>query len=164
MNNTNDRSADEKALHDLFQEMQDGWNQGDGQAFAASFTEDADYIVVNGTHLKGRQAIAAAHQQLFETRFRGSRLQGFVKHIRFLSDDIALVHLHGRPQIPDQAIPAPEQYSIQTLIGIRRADGWRFTSFQNTLIQQETAPRGNCKLLRSQAGQTPLHPLAYPLW
>jgi uncharacterized protein (TIGR02246 family) len=138
MNNTNGKSTDEKALHDLFQEMQDGWNQGDGQAFAAHFTEDADYIVVNGTHLKGRQAIATALQQQFETRFRGSRLQGFVKNIRFLSDDIALVHLHGRPQIPDQAVPAPEQYSIQTLIGIRQDDGWRFTSFQNTLIQAES--------------------------
>jgi uncharacterized protein (TIGR02246 family) len=137
MNNTNDRSADEQALHTLFQELQDGWNQGDGQAYAASFTEDADYIVWNGIYLKGRQAIAAAHQQLFETRFQGSRLEGFIKHIRFLSDDIALVHLHGRPQIPGQAVPAPEQYSIQTLIGTRRADGWRFTSFQNTLIQQE---------------------------
>jgi len=139
MNNPNDRSADEKALRDPFQEIKDGWNQGDGQAYAASFTEDADYIVWNGTHLKGRQAIAAALQQLFETRFQGSRLEGFIQHIRFLSDDIALVHLHGRPQIPGQAVPAPEQYSIQTLIGIRRADGWRFTAFQNTLIQQERA-------------------------
>jgi uncharacterized protein (TIGR02246 family) len=135
MNNTTDRSADEKALHDLFQEIKDGWNQGDGQAYAASFTEDADYIVWNGTYLKGRQAIAAGHQQLFETRFQGSRLEGFIKHIRFLSDDIVLVHLHGRPQIPGQKVPAPEQYSIQTLVGIRQADGWRFTSFQNTLIQ-----------------------------
>jgi len=137
MNNSKDRNADEKALHDLFQEQQEGWNQGDGQAFAASFTEDADYIVWNGTYLKGRQTIAAAHQQLFDTRYQGSRLEGFIKHIRFLSDDIALLHLHGRPQIPDQAVPAPEQYSIQTLVGIRQADGWRFTSFQNTLIQQE---------------------------
>jgi uncharacterized protein (TIGR02246 family) len=137
MNTNNDRAAAEKALHDLFQEMQDGWNQGDGQAFAASFTEDADYIVVNGTYLKGRQAIASAHQQLFETLFQGSRLEGFIKSIRFLSDDIALVHLHGRPQIPGQAVPVPEQYSIQTLIGIRQGDGWHFTFFQNTLIQQE---------------------------
>ena len=151
MNNTNDRSADEKALRDLFQKMQDGWNQGDGQAFAASFTEDADYIVWNGIYLKGRQAIAAGHQQLFETRFRGSRLQGFVKHIRFLSDDIALVHLHGRPQIPDQAVPAPEQYSIQTLIGIRQGDGWRFTSFQNTLIQAESGDvRGSASALKQE--------------
>ena len=137
MNNTNDKSTDEKALHDLFQQMRDGWNQGNGQAFAASFTEDADYIVVNGTYLKGRQAIAAAHQQLFETRFRGSRLEGFVKNIRFLSDDIALLHEHGRPQVSGQAVPAPEQYSIQTLIGIRQDDEWRVTAFQNTLIQQE---------------------------
>jgi len=135
MNNTNDRSADEKALHDLFQKIKDGWNQGDGQAYAASFTEDADYIVWNGIYLKGRQAIAAAHQRLFETRFQGSRLEGFIKHIRFLSDDIALVHLHGRPQIPGQEVSAPEQYSIQSLVCIRQADGWRFTSFQNTLIQ-----------------------------
>ncbi len=135
MNNTNDRSADEKALHDLIQVSKDGWNQGDGQAYAASFTEDADYILWNGTYLKGRQAIAAAHQQLFETRLQGSRLEGFIKHIRFLSDDIALVHLHSSPQIPGQEVPAPEQYSIQTLVGTRQANGWRFTSFQNTLIQ-----------------------------
>ena len=135
MNNTNDRSADEKALHDLFQVTKDGWNRGDGYAYAASFTENADYILWNGTYLKGRQAIAAAHQQLFETRLQGSQLEGFIKHIRFLSDDIALVHLHSSPQIPGQEVPAPEQYSIQTLVGIRQVDGWRFTSFQNTLIQ-----------------------------
>ena len=135
MNTTTDRSADEQALHDLFQVSKDGWNQGDGQAYAASFTEDADYILWNGTSLKGRQAIAAAHQQLFETRLQGSRLEGEIQHIRFLSDDIALVHLHSSPQIPGQEVPAPEQYSIQTLVALRQAEGWRFTSFQNTLIQ-----------------------------
>ena len=137
MNNTNDKSTDEKALRDLFQQMQDGWNRGDGQAFAAPFTDDADFIVWNGRYLKGRQAIATGHQQIFETFYRGSRLEGSIKSIRFLSDDIALLHLHGRPQMPDQTLPEPEQYSIQTLIGIRQDDGWRFTAFQNTLIQQE---------------------------
>jgi uncharacterized protein (TIGR02246 family) len=135
MNNTNDRSADEKALHDLFQVSKDGWTRGDGYAYAASFTEDADYILWNGTHLKGRQAIAAAHQQLFETRFGGSRLECEIQHIRFLSDDIALVHLQSSPQIRGQQVPAPEQYAIQTLVAIKQAHGWRFTAFQNTLIQ-----------------------------
>ena len=106
MNNTNDRSTD-KALHDLFQMSKDGWNQGDGEAYATSFTEDADYILWNGTYLKGRQAIAAAHQQLFETRLQGSRLEGLIQHIRFLRADIALVHLQSSPQIPGQQVPAP---------------------------------------------------------
>ncbi len=38
---------------------------------------------------------------------------------------------------PGPGFTWPEQYSIQTLIGIRRGDGWHFTFFQNTLIQQE---------------------------
>jgi uncharacterized protein (TIGR02246 family) len=137
MNNSNDRSADEKALQSLFQELQAAWDRGDGQAFASYFTDDADYIIVNGTYLQGRQAIADEHQHIFAVLYRDSRLEGFVKNIRFLSDDIAVVHLHGRPRIPGQAIPAPEQHSIQTLIGIRRPDGWRISSFQNTLIQQQ---------------------------
>jgi len=139
MHDTHNRSADEQALHSLFQQLVDGWNQGDGQAFAAPFTDDADYIVWNGIYLKGREAIAAGHQQIFETFYRGSRLEGSIKSIRFLREDIALLHLHGRPRLPGQALAAPEEYSIQTLIGIRQADGWRFTAFQNTLIQQERA-------------------------
>jgi uncharacterized protein (TIGR02246 family) len=137
MNDTHNRSADEKTLRELFQQILDGWNQGNGQAFAAPFTDDADFIVWNGRYLKGREAIAVGHQQIFETFYRGSRLEGSINSIRFLSDDIALLHLHGRPQMPGQALPAPEQYSIQTLIGVRQTDGWRFTAFQNTLIQQE---------------------------
>ena len=46
MNTINERSADVQALHDLFQQMQAGWNRGDGQAYAAPFTEDADFISV----------------------------------------------------------------------------------------------------------------------
>ncbi len=137
MNTTNDRSADERALRDLFQKLQEAWNQGDGRAYAASFTEDADYINVTGASLKGRQAIATVHQQLFETLFQGSQLEGFVKRLHFLSEDIALLHVHGRPRVPGQEIPAPEQYSIQTLVAIKQADRWRITAFQNTLIQQE---------------------------
>lgn len=135
MNNTLDRNADVQALRDLFHHLMEAWDRGDGQAFAASFTEDADYINVTGAYLQGRQAIAAGHQQIFETFYRGSRLEGFIKSIRFLSDDIALVHLHGRPQMPGQPTTAPEAYSIQTLVAIREADGWRGTAFQNTLIQ-----------------------------
>jgi uncharacterized protein (TIGR02246 family) len=132
-----DQSADEQALRELFQQMQDGWNQGNGQAMAAPFTDDADYIIWNGLHLKGRQAIASMHQEIFETFYQGSRLEGSIRSIRFLSDDIALLHLHGRPLLPGQTLPAPEQHSIQTLIAIRLPQGWRFTAFQNTLMQQE---------------------------
>ncbi len=139
MHNASDRTADEQALHVLFQQMVVGWNRGDGEAFAVPFTEDADFIILNGTHLKTRQTIAATHQQLFETIFKGSQLEGFIKDIRFLCTDVALMQLHGRPRVPGQPALAPEQYSLQTMVLIRQADGWHITSFQNTLIQPEQA-------------------------
>lgn len=137
MHDTHDQSADEQALRELVQQLMDTWDQGDGYAFAALFTDDADYIVWNGLYFKGREAIGTAHHQIFDTFYHGSRLEGSIKSIRFLGDDIALLHLHGRPRLPSQDLPAPEQHSIQTLIGMRQTDGWRFTAFQNTLIQQE---------------------------
>jgi uncharacterized protein (TIGR02246 family) len=35
-----------------------------------SFTDDADFVVFEGTHLKGRQQIASLTQQIFDTVWR----------------------------------------------------------------------------------------------
>jgi len=50
-------STDEAAIRQVVQQVQDGWNAHDGKAFAAPFAPDADYVVVNGTKVKGREAI-----------------------------------------------------------------------------------------------------------
>jgi uncharacterized protein (TIGR02246 family) len=50
--------------------MIDAWNTGDSLAFAAPFTDDADFVVFEGTHLKGRQQIASLTQQIFDTVWR----------------------------------------------------------------------------------------------
>lgn len=41
-------TTDEKTIRNLIQDVENGWNNGDGDAFAAPFAEDADYVVVNG--------------------------------------------------------------------------------------------------------------------
>lgn len=67
MNEISETRANEQALSALFQQIIDGWNQGDGQAYAAPFTEDADYVIVDGKHVKGREVIAFGHQYIFNT-------------------------------------------------------------------------------------------------
>lgn len=47
--------------------MIDAWNTGSGVAFAAPFTDDADFVVFEGTHLKGRQEIASFTQHIYNT-------------------------------------------------------------------------------------------------
>lgn len=136
MDNTDKK--DEKALYVLFQQMIDGWNQGDGQAYAAPFTEDADYVIVDGKHVKGRETIAFGHQYIFNTVFKGSSMKGQVEDIRFLSADIALLHAEGMLQLPDQPGGASEQASTMTIVAIRQKDGWGFTALHNTRLVESS--------------------------
>jgi uncharacterized protein (TIGR02246 family) len=45
---------EQDAVAALVQQMMDGWAAGSGDAFAAPFTDDADYVTFGGDHLKGR--------------------------------------------------------------------------------------------------------------
>jgi uncharacterized protein (TIGR02246 family) len=131
-------TTDEKALSALFQSMIDGWNQGDGQAYAAPFTEDADYVIVDGTHIKGRETIASGHQYIFDTVFRGSKMEGHVTDIRFLSANVALLHSFCVLQMPNQVGGITEQPATQTIVAHQQSNGWRFTAFQNTRIEERS--------------------------
>jgi len=74
--NTIQRSTEEAAVRDLYQQFMDAWNRGSGADLAAVFTPDGDLVGFDGTHLKGRQVIAAHNQRLFDKWLRGTRLVG----------------------------------------------------------------------------------------
>jgi hypothetical protein len=41
---TTTKPADEAAVRGLYQQLRDGWNRSNGEAFAAVFTEDGDLV------------------------------------------------------------------------------------------------------------------------
>jgi len=86
-------SADETAVRQVVQRVQDGWNAHDGKAFAAPFAADADYVVVNGMYTKGRDEIEKGHTAIFTTIYKDSRNIGTIKSVRFLRKDVAVVHV-----------------------------------------------------------------------
>jgi uncharacterized protein (TIGR02246 family) len=122
--------ADEAAVRALVQRLDDAW--GDADAYAAVFTEDADYVTFDGTALRGRRAIAEAHRPLFERFLKGSRLVSEPPTVRFLAPDVALVHGKGAILRARQRRPSRRRLSVQTLVAVRREGGWRLTAFQNT--------------------------------
>ena len=126
--------SDEAAVRRLFQALLDAWGRGDAAGYAALFTEDADYVSFDGAHTRGREAIAASHQPLFQRWLKGTRLTGRIESVRFLSPGIALVHATGSTVFPGERRPRPSRDSIQTLIAICRPDGWRFAAFHNTRV------------------------------
>ncbi|HKH77141.1 MAG TPA: SgcJ/EcaC family oxidoreductase [Rubrobacteraceae bacterium] len=129
------RVAEEQAVRDLYRELMDGWNRGDGEAFAAVFAEDGDLVAFDGTHFEGRAEIASFHQVLFDRWMKGTRLIGRVKDVRFLSPDVALMHAVGSTIMRGKSESSPERDSIQTLVAVRHDGEWRLAAFQNTRLR-----------------------------
>jgi uncharacterized protein (TIGR02246 family) len=129
------RVAEEEDVRDLYRELMNGWNRGDGEAFAAVFAEDGDLVAFDGTHFEGRAEIAPFHQELFDRWMKRTRLIGRVKDVRFLSPDVALMHAVGSTIMRGKSEPSPERDSIRTLVAVRRDGEWRLATFHNTRLR-----------------------------
>jgi len=130
-----DTGEDVVAIHTIYNQMINGWNSGSGDAFAAPFSDDSDFIGFDGTHMKGRQEIASFHQMLFDRFLKGSRLVGKVRSIRFPSSEIAILIAVGGTVMAGKSDIEPERNSIHTLVAIKHDSKWYFTAFQNSRAQ-----------------------------
>jgi uncharacterized protein (TIGR02246 family) len=127
--------TDGAAVRALYQQLIDAWNAGSGDRFAAPFTTNGHLVAFDGVHFRGREQIAAFHQQLFDKWMKGSRLVGGVEEVRFLTPDAAVMHAVGNTVARGKTRPARERASIQTLVAVRDDGEWRLAAFQNTRIR-----------------------------
>lgn len=131
------KAADESAIRALVQKCIEAWNKGSGEAFAAQFAEDSDFVVANGRHDKGRRQIASSHQQVFDTFFKGTRLWLQVKSVRLLRPDVALIHTASKVLKSGDSDASPEPDFIQAWTVSKHGDEWLIDAFQNTPIQRQ---------------------------
>jgi uncharacterized protein (TIGR02246 family) len=128
---TTQTAADEDAIRAIHLRMIDAWNAGDGAAFAAPFTDDADFIAFEGTHLKGREEITLFHQRIFATVVKGSRLEGEVKFVRLLSPVLAVMHSVVRVTLGGQTEATPSRDSMQLTVVTKRDGEWSSEGLMN---------------------------------
>lgn len=127
----NSPNVDEVAIRQNVKQLETGWNTKSGAVFAKPFAEDADYVVINGMYLKGRTAIEAAHQRIFDTIFKDTTVALKVKQIRFLRPDVAMVHVEGHRDGPTRELV---QDALLTLVMTKENGAWTVAAFQNTAV------------------------------
>src|SRR6185295_18476642 len=91
---------DRAAIEALVASLEAAWNAGDGDAFAAPFTVDADFVNIRAEHHRGRAAIAAGHAAILSTIYAGSTNRYAVETVRVLRTDVALVHVQAVLDVP----------------------------------------------------------------
>ena len=129
-------STDEAAIRQVVQQVQEGWNAHDGKAFAAPFAPDADYVVVNGMKVKGREEIEKGHTAIFTTIYKDSRNIGLVKSIRFLRPDVAVVHVEWNLEFRAGG-ETRKSRAMNTMVITKEGGKWGIAVFQNTAMQEQ---------------------------
>jgi uncharacterized protein (TIGR02246 family) len=124
-------AADEVAIRAIPSQMIDGWHKGSGDAFAAPFSETANFVEFDGTSLTGRQAIATFHQQFIDTLAERFQIEIEPNFVRFLTPELAVMHSVARITLPGQTAPSPSRDSMQLFVVRKRAGDWCVEAFQN---------------------------------
>lgn len=129
-------TTDADAIRALVAHYAAAWNRGDGTDYGSVFADDADFTSIRLDRAHGRAAIAAGHQAIFDTIYRGTRLEAEVAKLRFLRPDIAVVEIDQRLFLPDGSAArglGGNAGNTTHILGVaeRRPEGWRFVAFQN---------------------------------
>ncbi len=127
---TRTAARDDAAIRENVRTLEEGWNRKSGELFARAFAEDADYVVINGMHIRGRAQIAASHQRIFDTFYEESTVSFKVEQVRMLRADVALVHVAAH-----LTRPGGDRDARITLIMTREGATWSIAAFQNTLVE-----------------------------
>jgi uncharacterized protein (TIGR02246 family) len=104
------------------------WNHHDMRAWAACFTDDADYVDVSGTHWRGRSEIEARQMELHANAHRNSTMRISEWSIRFLNPETCLVDM--RWDMKGGSIR--KRKGMLTMVLVPDGTGWRASVAQNS--------------------------------
>lgn len=127
--------GDEQAARTVLDDFRDAWNRHDMRAYADLCAEDADFIVISGRHLKGRNEIFEYHDALHKGVFKDRGMAARWKDFRFLGADVAIGHVafEGTSTLAS-GDERGRTTALATVVLVRHQDRWLITAFHNTLL------------------------------
>ena len=123
---------DDAAIRGVFTAFRDDWNTPGFPRLETLLMRDADFVVVTGLWLKGRDAIVAYHRDLLRTYYAGSRLIVDEVRVRLVDDHHAIAHLASTVQYKEDG-HAIHRSSLATVTMAKSGGAWLINTFQNTI-------------------------------
>jgi uncharacterized protein (TIGR02246 family) len=134
---------DEQAIESMVAGFAKSWNLPGMPGFGDLFTEDADFVVISGKWLKGRDEIVDYHRALLADLYKDSQLLVDSTTIRFLRPDsrgasglprmgIAVAHI-AWGVIYTKDGKEQQRTTLAVLIFAKARGKWRIAAVHNTL-------------------------------
>lgn len=128
------QSSDEVEIRKIEMGLQEAWNHHDMKAFGNLFTTDADFVNIGSWWWQGRAAIEKKHTDSHTFLFRESTLTIDEVHTRFLTPQIAVVHVLWSmvgAKNPD-GTPGKPRKGIFTQVAQKQDGKWLIAASHNT--------------------------------
>ena len=135
----NAASPDEVEIRALYQQMLEGWNTRNADAFAAPFAEDGEVIGFDGSQMAGRAEIALTLGQIFTNHITAPYISK-IRSVRFLRPEVAALRAIVGMIPPGQSDLNPAVNAHQTIIATKHDGRWRIQLLQNTPAQFHGRP------------------------
>jgi len=137
---SSNRATDQQEIEAILAAMFAAWNRADLKTYAGFWREDAEFVNVLGMERHGRAEILAELEFLHANRFRGTKIQDLGHDVRFLTPDVAVVHMRwemsGDAGQPGHEVSGGTRRGIFTHTAMRTGEGWRLVASQNTDVQR----------------------------
>ena len=115
--------ADEIAIRSLYQQLMDGWNKGSSEAFAPHLQKTV-ILLVSMVHTSMDDKISSPFiSNSLIIMSKVVDLVGKARNVRFLTHDIAIMHVVGGTIMAGQTDIEPERNSVQTLVATKDSKG-----------------------------------------
>ena len=123
----------------VIEEQDAAWRAGDAAAFSRRVTDEAVFTNIFGQQFTGRDAFEKQHAFIFASIYAGSKLSQRIAHLRFLTDDIALVDTDAEV-VDGKALPPWLEGGDGVLrtrllqVLVRTGGEWRVSAFHNVPV------------------------------
>jgi uncharacterized protein (TIGR02246 family) len=116
-----DATAD-PAIKQVVDTYTEAWNHYDSHVLAMLFTEDCDYVIVNGGNTHGREALETMFAKNFNGNLKNSTRTDSIRRMRFLTPDMVSLDDYWVLNVPGADQPRREGY--YTWILVRQGGRW----------------------------------------
>ncbi len=130
------QADDENTIREIQARWDDAWNRNDVKALSALVAEDVRFVNVAGQVLTGRGEFEALQTRTHAMQFKESVRAVTGTDIKFLTPDIAVVHVRWgmRGDKDPDGTPRQPRKGVMMQVLMRR-DGWTVVAAQNTNVR-----------------------------
>ena len=140
-----DTASSNHQIRRLYEQILIAWNQQDAPAMAAQFEEDGNLVGYDGSQADSRAAIEDHLRPIFADHLTADYVAK-VREIRILGRDVGLLRAVAGMVSPGADDINPAVNTIQTLVAVEDADGWRAALFQSTPAAWHGRPQDSAAL------------------